>query len=488
MQLTHYHSLLGGFFLTALTCFNTYSQNLHTVLVADGSEHKHNGHYFNLLRLQKETDTIASFANLTKQEILVADVEFTRGNIEEKIKNINSSKNDVIFFYLSGSEYMFRVGNTEKHVIKLREDEYIEIEKIQNWLSRKNAKLVVLIVDLCNSISTERRIVNLKMQAASQEKYKKLFTENSGVVVMVNHFPREQHEVFVTPDGTTFTNAFIHALHEDRKDNRWEALVSRAKYFAISESAGKLHPQAEVNIKNNGEEAAMDNQSKYIGKPADNIRPKENTAEDNFRYPVNSRTPEDKTQTNSTTVKGGNFDKKSDVAVKNLDEAGKANLAEEAKAIVTTFQDKLQQIATASSSSDKNANETELIESAMLLFSDNTREIGISNIKRGTVRKKVKKYFKRLYGIGNSYQINISWYQPTEIENLEVQTNGSYTTKATVYQEFRKTNKAGKLVYGDRVIKQVYLTLQPDTQAPSGFKVLIDDIQVVEGSTQKLSE
>ncbi|MFY7788147.1 MAG: hypothetical protein ACOVQA_09760, partial [Thermoflexibacteraceae bacterium] len=192
--------------------------------------------------------------------------------------------------------------------------------------------------------------------------------------------------------------------------------------------------------------------------------------------------------TNSTTVKGGNFDKKSDVAVKNLDEAGKANLAEEAKAVVTTFQDKLQQIATASSSSDKNANETELIESAMLLFSDNTREIGISSLKRGTVRKKVKKYFKRLYGIGNSYQINISWYQPTEIENLEVQTNGSYTTKATVYQEFRKTNKAGKLVYGDRVIKQVYLTLQPDAQAPSGFKVQIDDIQVVAGSTQKLSE
>ena len=59
---------------------------------------------------------------------------------------------------------------------------------------------------------------------------------------------------------------------------------------------------------------------------------------------------------------------------------------------------------------------------------------------------------------------------------------------ATVYQEFRKTNKSGKLVYGDKVTKKVALTLKPDSNEASGWKVLIDDIQVVDGSTEEISE
>lgn len=464
----------------------TEAQTLYTILAVDGSEHKHNGHYFNLKRFQLETDTIAQFANLEKQEIIIDESILTKASIDSTLQLINPTKKDVILFYFSGNEYLQQVGKTDKQVLKLSKS-YLEYEVLQKMLKAKNARFTILLVDLCNTISNDR-IASLKIAPAKEEKYKKLFGDTQGEIWAINHFPHEQHEVVATVDGTFFSNGFIHALHEDRSDVRWEAVMSRAKYLTVSESGGKQNPQLQINIRNKEPEPQNFNNPNNVslGQPADDynkpkLRPNDHNG--NFTAPTNTKATSD-----GKTVKGGNFDKKSDAFATEMTPDKKAALAEQTSALVSNFQDKIATIALGSSSNESGASEAELIESAMLLFSDNTKEIGISSVKRGSVRKKVNRYFRKLYGIGNKYKIAVTWFQPTEMEALQPQTDGSYTTVATVFQEFRKTNKAGKLVYGDRVNKKVYLTLKPDASEATGFKILIDDIQVVEGTTVEIAE
>jgi hypothetical protein len=463
------------------------AQTLYTILAVDGSEHKHNGHFFNLKRFQLETDTIAQFANLEKQEIVIDESILTKASIDSVIQLINPTKKDVIFFYFSGNEYLQQVGKTDKQVLKLSKS-YLEYEVLQKMLKAKNARFTLLIVDLCNTISNDR-IVSLKVAPAKEEKYKKLFGDTQGEIWAINHFPHEQHDLVTTVDGTFFSNGFVHALHEDRSDVRWEAVMSRAKYLTISESGGKQNPQLQVNIRNKEPEPQNFNNPNNIsgGQPADdyNKQPKlrPNDHNGNFTAPTNTKATSD-----GKTVKGGNFDKKSDAFATEMTSDKKAMLSQQSLELINNFQNKIATIALGSSSNESGANEAELIESAMLLFSDNSREIGISSVKRGSVRKKVNRYFRKLYGIGNKFKIAVTWFQPTEIEPLQPQTDGTYTTVATVFQEFRKTNKSGKLVYGDKVNKKVYLTLKPDASETTGFKILINDIQIVEGTTVEITE
>ncbi len=501
-------TILLTFFLF-LNYFASQGQNLYVILAAEGSEQRQNGHFFNQKRMMVETDTIADLAGFTKQEFLIDETLLTRRGIDSILGQINATKQDLIFFYLSGTEYLLK--SEDKHIIKLKDD-YLEVDKLQKMLKAKNAKLSLLLVDLCNTPSPDR-IVSLKTQPAKKEKYVALFTETSGEITAINHFPREQHELIYTVDGTIFTNGFLHALHENRPDLRWEATLSRAKYLTVSESAGKQNPQIQVNLRNkvvgepqnlgsgNGAAATTEKGEPETINQADRTpRMKTNDYNGNFKSPANTtaKTEQPSNSNNASKVnnakqtKGGNFEKKSDTFAANLSKESQQALTENSLATVQNFQDKIVQIAAGSSTTDgKQQNETELIESAMLLFSDNTREIGISSIKRGVVRSKVKRYFKRLYGIGNAYKIAITFYQPTEIEPLQVQTNGNYNTVATMYQEFRKTNKAGKLVYGDRVTKKVYLTLvapAENAQEATNWKIQINDIQVVEGTTEPITE
>jgi hypothetical protein len=503
----HFYKQLACFlfFVFALS-FVSVAQNLFVVLAADGSERKHNGHYFNQQRLMVETDTIAAFTGFTKTTLLIDETMLTRRGIDSVLAQINASKQDVILFYLSGSEYLLK--SEDKHIIRLKDD-YLEVDKLHKMLKAKNAKFTLLLVDLCNTISTDR-IVSLKMQPASKEKYVALFTQTTGDILALNHFAREQHELITTVDGTIFTNGFLHALHENRPDLRWESTMSRAKYLTVSESAGKQNPQIQLNLKNKEAEPQNLGASSGSVQPADerdkaekidkNPQMKTNAYNGNFTSPTNSSAKQTSgsqatnasQSSQSLQTKGGSFEKKSDTFVEGLSKEQQNVLSENSLATVQTFQDKIAQIAAGSSSADgKQQNETELIESAMLLFADNTREIGISSVKRGVVRKKVKRYFLRLYGIGNAYKIAITFYQPTEIEPLQPQTDGNYTTVATMYQEFRKTNKAGKLVYADRVTKKVFLTLvapKENAENTTNWKIQINDIQVVEGSTEEIKE
>lgn len=506
MYLLHFTAFLCMYLLVSAT---TYAQTLYTILVADGSEHKHNGHFYNLKRLQLETDTIANFANLEKKEFVIDETSLTRYSIDSVLANIRPTKKDVIFFYFSGNEYLQKVSQTDKQVLKLK-DGYIEYEQLQKILKAKNAKLTLLFVDLCNRISADR-LVNMKVAPAKKEKYSDLFQQAQGDISVINHFPYEQHELITTIDGTIFTNGIVHALHEDRKDSRWEAVISRAKYLTISESAGKQNPQALISLKNlevepkniistvsEGHLVERVDKSEKIDKPV-KLRTENNG---NFNAPTNTTIQVEKgvkkTDENNITnknTKGGNFDKKSDAFVEEITPDKQAMLNEKSLAMIGDFQNKIATIALGSSSNNSEGaggengkSEADLIESAMLLFSDNTKEIGISSVKRGVVRKKVKKYFRKLYGIGNAYKIAVTWYQPTEITPLEAQTDGTYKTMATVYQEFRKTNKSGKLVYGDRVTKKISLTLKPDNNEENGWKVVINDIEVVAGTTEQIKE
>ncbi len=499
IYLLNFTAFLCIYFLVSAT---TYAQTLYTILVADGSEHKHNGHFYNLKRLQLETDTIANFADLEKKEFIIDETLLTRYSIDSVLSNIRPTKKDVIFFYFSGNEYLQKVSQTDKQVLKLK-DGYVEYEQLQKVLKAKSAKLTLLFVDLCNNISNDR-LVNTKVAPAKKEKYLQLFQQAQGDIAVINHFPYEQHELITTIDGTIFTNGIVHALHEDRKDSRWEAVISRAKYLTISESAGKQNPQALIYLKNLEPEA-----KNIIPMPEGQLVEKNDKAvklrtenNGNFNAPINTTVTLEKgankmNEATNKTTKGGNFDKKSDTFIKEMTPDKQAMLNEKSLAMVNDFQNKIATIALGSSSSESGENgsggengknETDLIESAMLLFSDNTKQIGISSVKRGVVRKKVKKYFRKLYGIGNAYKIAVTWYQPTEIAALEVQNDGTYKIFATVYQEFRKTNKSGKLVYGDRVTKKISLTLKPDSNETGGWKVVINDIEVVKGTTKQINE
>ena len=227
-----------AFFALAL-CFTTpnlHAQRLHTVAVGDLSPSAGWGKY-----------TAAVAMDLTNVWILVSEnmpergMDFSRLEIDEDqysspahildaVQRINVQPNDSILFYFSGHGAVDDNG----HYLALSQGKLYR-KDLLDALMKKNAKMVALITDCCNTRSDGYLYaapgVRVSQPAKPTPLFRKLFFETAGVVDINSSSPGES--AFFAPmekepfsPGSIFSLAWLNWTQKEKGNSRsWDELV-----------------------------------------------------------------------------------------------------------------------------------------------------------------------------------------------------------------------------------------------------------------------
>lgn len=474
--------------------------NLHAFLLADTDASQTGlGHSANARRMKAELDSIAKFTKLSLVKHYFEGAALKEEDVLRKLTNLPVSSRDVVVFYVSGTEYIGRYRPGAGRQVKLKEGE-LDLKVVENLIYEKQPRFFVMLADLCNQF-TERTVEAPPMFPRIPANYQALFAEATGAIVAHNHASRDQASLYSTPTGTAFTNSFLTKLREPSTEKlNWNLMAQRTRFLTIRNSAGSQNPNIQIQetmpapakvVKrpalvqntNNSEGGSNEynyNPSRDLGRP--NIDPnriaqanREAQNGDLASTSIDRETGEEETEENDSWSSEDNAANGARAISSSMTET----LRQEGSRAVSSFQDLLSQMASASSE--------DLIDRVMALFKDEATLMEVSSTSGRKSKRRARRYLKNLAGISGRYSVAISWYKPTEIGELQPQADGSYLTTAHVYQEFRKTNRNGNLVYGDRTQKELDLILRPNADGQT-WDIKIGDVRVVEGSTQPLEQ
>lgn len=243
--------ILIALFYALASCF-TQSQasaqggNLHAFLIADTDASQAGlGHSTNARRMKAELDSIAKFTKLSLVKHYFEGAALKEEDILRKLTNLPVSSQDVVIFYVSGTEYIGRYRPGAGRQVKLKEGE-LDLKMVENLVYEKQPRFFVMLVDLCNQF-TERTVETPPMYPRISANYQALFAEATGAIVAHNHVPRDQASLYSTPTGTAFTNSFLTKLREPSPEKlSWNIMAQRTRFLTIRNSAGSQNPTIQV--------------------------------------------------------------------------------------------------------------------------------------------------------------------------------------------------------------------------------------------------
>ena len=216
------------FFCSSLS----YGQTIHAIVFAatndatigDGSQKS-----FNLI--SSEIETIINQTGLRSKLYYRTGDAFTLGSYQSVIndlEDVNLSQ-DVVLFYFLGHGYQSNnpypnvvFKNTSGVVSQQDLDEAsVSLEDISRELNQKGARLTIVIGEACNNeldldsgnyTNTEDIVTNLTPPLATQEKYRRLFLQAEGSI-LVSSSRSGQPSYISKSEGGAFTQSFLKALH-----------------------------------------------------------------------------------------------------------------------------------------------------------------------------------------------------------------------------------------------------------------------------------
>ncbi|TAD99572.1 MAG: hypothetical protein EAZ97_08435 [Bacteroidetes bacterium] len=436
-------------FILFLPNQSVFAQKLLAVLVVDTQNPTTGkGHSKNLKNIENELQIISKQTGLSLQNYVLENQKFSYENLTLVLQDLPVNSQDVVFFYFSGSEY---IGGRQEGLHLRLNNENIALQEINEKLNAKKARLNIVLTDVCNGFSDQKIVQDAENQEIDKnklkDKYISLFLRSSGKVAMSNHVIREQNDVKTSAAGSIFTANIIEAIHENTQaDNQWKKTIDDSRMNTILESGRTQNPQIqsfsitqadilEINKKDLTKvKIKTDEISKIVSKTED------------LKIPI-------------------------------------AEISAQALEKVNLFQEELSK-----SFSLDNENTKDWVLKLMNLFVDRQRTIELSSSSGKLNKKNLENYLGTLQSSQNDQKIQIQWYKPAEIGNFSKQSNGIYKAEAKIFQEYKKLDSNGKLIYGDRVEKKVSLQIKnvsSDLQKPI-WNIFLGNISVVQGSIELL--
>ena len=126
------------------------------------------------------------------------------------------------------------------------------------------------------------------------------------------------------------------------------------------------------------------------------------------------------------------------------------------------------------------------ITQAVNLFQDkNKTYVEVSSKNSSTIRKySINQYFRRLYAV-DAGQVKITFYEVAHLSDFRQAPDGKYYGTAHIYQLYEKYDYEGALVYTDKTIKKIDVTIdnlvkRVGDQEASVWDVKLGNIKVEE--------
>ena len=238
------------FFCSSLS----YGQTIHAIVFAathdatigDGSQKS-----FNLI--SSEIETIINQTGLRSKLYYRTGDAFTLGSYQSVINDLEEVdlSKDIILFYFLGHGYQSNnpypnvvFKNTSGVVSQQDLDESsVNLEDISRELNQKGARLTIVIGEACNNeldldaenyTNTEDIVSNLTPPLATQLKYRRLFLQAEGSI-LVSSSRSGQPSYISKSEGGAFTQSFLKALHKQTQKSN----LSKAHWIALFDDARK---------------------------------------------------------------------------------------------------------------------------------------------------------------------------------------------------------------------------------------------------------
>lgn len=190
----------------------------------------------------------------------------SKENLEYVLSDVSCSNNDVIFFYYSG--HGVRSENTAdsewlpQMCLKYKayeESKFASAQKVLDALKAKNPRLIIFLLDCCNSKSdfvSEKSLLDeasdaVEIEVIDKEALKKLFYESRGIVKATSS--KVGQKSICVDRGGIFSMAFWNAMYRVEQkqagsDVSWRALMDDTTQRTVKDSSGRQTPICDVAI------------------------------------------------------------------------------------------------------------------------------------------------------------------------------------------------------------------------------------------------
>jgi len=116
---------------------------------------------------------------------------------------------------------------------------------------------------------------------------------------------------------------------------------------------------------------------------------------------------------------------------------------------------------------------------AVNLFQDkNKTYVEVSSKNSSTVRKySINQYFRKLYAV-DAGQVKITFYEVAHLSDFRQAPEGKYYGTAHIYQLYEKYDYEGALVYTDRTIKKIDVTIDNLVKRVGDQEIAVWDVKL----------
>lgn len=193
--------------------------------------------------------------------------ECNKPNLDNAISGLRCEENDVIFFYYSGHGVHAKSDAVEGWLPQIclnyesyDQDKFVAVKTIQEKLSKKGARLTIILSDCCNNeaswVSNKSLVLadgkSVKSQEINAKNLKKLFFETKGVVVATSS---KRGQVSLGPkEGGLFSIAFwdeMYKIEQGAGKPDWKSLLEGTQKRTLDYSNGKQEPMFQINVDGN---------------------------------------------------------------------------------------------------------------------------------------------------------------------------------------------------------------------------------------------
>lgn len=217
---------------------------MHLIMVADVEDRS-----IGKSTARDQQDITTTFTKISRElgveikDYQFAGRTFNKADIMYNLSQMSIGTDDIVIYYYSGHGYNDTQKTSEYPTMAL-DGVDLGLEEVYNELQAKNARLTLIIGDMCNSLPEDRRAVGRREHTPFKsgylfdtQKLNKLFLQSKGFLISTSSQKGEWSFCMNNPDGSMgngqFTHAFIESVIKEASkvsasDAEWRDLFVRA--------------------------------------------------------------------------------------------------------------------------------------------------------------------------------------------------------------------------------------------------------------------
>ena len=247
--------------ISLLSCFAANAQTIHFIIVSDINGSSEGVAAGRITEYLKDKTFVPNLKFHTGMKVNVVDVSgnvFSLGNMNDKLAQLNTADDDVIFFYYCGHGFNAGVPSDPYPTFWFGNNSQTRsFVSVYNDLIVKPHRLLIAIAEACNK-EIESRPINREIavngyfapKTGKTEKYQKLFYFSSGNYIMCSSNKGEISHV--GNSWGCFSRAFIDAFetaveynnnHTPTWDEIFNKIAARTDSLSYNEFGEPQHPR-----------------------------------------------------------------------------------------------------------------------------------------------------------------------------------------------------------------------------------------------------